>query len=55
MCLRFDCNPQINVGYFFGSLDLVIFGLNPFRHWVSCERNLQQFNLDLFETLQVLM
>ena len=32
MCMTFDCNPQINICHFFGSSNLVIFGLKAFRH-----------------------
>ena len=36
--MAFGCNSQIDFCHFFHSLNLVIFGLNAFRHWVSCER-----------------
>ena len=38
ICMTFCCNPRINFCCFFRSLNLVIFGLKSFRHWVSCER-----------------
>ena len=43
MCMTFGCNPQIIICYFFGSSDLVIFGLKAFRHWVFCERHFSHF------------
>ena len=44
ICMTFCCNPRINFCCFFRSLNLVIFGLKSFRHWVPCERNSYSFN-----------
>ena len=39
MLMTFGCNPQINFGHFFRSLNVVIFELITFGHRVSCECN----------------